>query len=454
MKNLHKTIGIFSASLLLAVTAFYIYSPISGTNADTTGQMHMSLDINSNISISTSENELELDATVGSFVNDSIDVYISTNSEYGYTLTLEDLDSSTNMVNTNPSVDSVVTSEFAGSKNSTTMADNTWGFSLDQTDFFRVPVNGNPVALKRTNGVTADSYETVPVGFGAKVGMGLTAGTYEDVVLFTAYVNGVSGQPADGTIISNNNGPDVRTISDITSMQQMTSKFCENTSLHQTATLTDIRDGNRYTVIKAKDGNCWMTQNLRLIDYTLTSADSDVPEGFSFHVPTFETSEYHVGSGSQDEFKSPAAAYNEQYGGYYNYHTAVGGWWGEGIDQDVNSPQSICPKGWRIPTGTYGGEFEMLYRAYNMNYQLNAIALTAPPLNFVANGYYIFNGPNHESNGFYEGGVTGNYWSASGYSGYSYAQYLWINANIQYGQVNPNGYASPSYLYGVRCVAR
>ncbi len=29
-----------------------------------------------------------------------------------------------------------------------------------------------------------------------------------------------------------------------------------------TKTLTDSRDGNKYTISKLADGNCWMTQNL------------------------------------------------------------------------------------------------------------------------------------------------------------------------------------------------
>ncbi|MBQ8996506.1 hypothetical protein IJ095_00545, partial [Candidatus Saccharibacteria bacterium] len=39
---------------------------------------------------------------------------------------------------------------------------------------------------------------------------------------------------------------------------------CSELGEHKSIALTDTRDGNTYTVTKLKDGNCWMTENLRL----------------------------------------------------------------------------------------------------------------------------------------------------------------------------------------------
>ena len=63
----------------------------------------------------------------------------------------------------------------------------------------------------------------------------------------------------------------------ITYMQDMTPEICENTSTDLEYTLTDKRDGSKYTVRKLDDGKCWMTSNLKL----KLPASSD--KSISFH---------------------------------------------------------------------------------------------------------------------------------------------------------------------------
>ena len=47
-------------------------------------------------------------------------------------------------------------------------------------------------------------------------------------------------------------------------------------------TLSDVRDNNTYTVRKLADGNCWMSENLRLNGgTTITPANSDVSSNFT-----------------------------------------------------------------------------------------------------------------------------------------------------------------------------
>jgi len=55
-----------------------------------------------------------------------------------------------------------------------------------------------------------------------------------------------------------------KTIGDLKFMQDMTPEYCANSREHQIANLIDKRDGNTYSVIKLRDGKCWMRQNLRL----------------------------------------------------------------------------------------------------------------------------------------------------------------------------------------------
>ncbi len=84
-----------------------------------------------------------------------------------------------------------------------------------------------------------------------------------------------------------------KTMFEIEYMQEMTPEICDasttpvafladgsiNTKVPETQ-LIDARDGSVYTVRKLADGNCWMTENLRLnlSGRKLTSADTDIPE--------------------------------------------------------------------------------------------------------------------------------------------------------------------------------
>ena len=72
---------------------------------------------------------------------------------------------------------------------------------------------------------------------------------------------------------------EVKTLTDITYMQEMTPEICKASSENETKRLIDSRDGKYYWVAKLKDGNCWMTQNLDLdlsVSRALTSSTSNV----------------------------------------------------------------------------------------------------------------------------------------------------------------------------------
>lgn len=59
-------------------------------------------------------------------------------------------------------------------------------------------------------------------------------------------------------------GPLKTTLTDISTMQEMTSKICQDSVLNETKQLKDTRDGKLYWVAKLPDEQCWMTQNLDL----------------------------------------------------------------------------------------------------------------------------------------------------------------------------------------------
>ncbi len=455
MKNstLQK-IAIFSSALFVGASAVYVYSPTFGSHAAESKDAEVNLTVNSSLALRTSADELNLEANVGSFVSGTVDVDVITNSQYGYTLTLEDSDDDASMVHTNTSISDTVTSLYAGAKTSSTMTDNTWGFSLDNTNFYMIPTLNNPVALKQTTGAVSGDYDRTPVDFGAKVGMTLTAGAYTDTVKFTAYVNGADNSPAEAGVelLQPGTPPETRTLKDLSTLQEINTKICANTPDHETATLRDVRDNKMYTTAKLKDGHCWITKNLELSDYDITSADSDVPDGYTFHVPKPEESETSPGGPNPGYFQYKYIYLDPVYGGYYNYYTAVGGWDGATLDIDVNSPQSICPKGWRLPVGTYFAEWDELWQVYKREGNYKLTALMGDVARFNLNGQISGNlGASPEGQGEY-----GSWWSSSGYQNYSFAQYMYIksNPNSDYDSANTSSYASPSYGFGVRCIAR
>ncbi|MBQ3306069.1 hypothetical protein IJH02_01370, partial [Candidatus Saccharibacteria bacterium] len=80
----------------------------------------------------------------------------------------------------------------------------------------------------------------------------------------------------------------------------------------------DVRDTNSYTVRKLADGNCWMTENLRLTgSKTLTSSDSNVSSDFS--LPAANTS--FTTSCSNTAYNMSSG--NTTYGNYYNWYAAT-----------------------------------------------------------------------------------------------------------------------------------
>ena len=220
---------------------------------------------------------------------------------------------------------------------------------------------------------------------------------------------------------------DKLTFDNIANMQDMTPEICANAKEHQTATLRDIRDGNTYTVAKLKDGKCWMTQNLRIINKTLTSTDSDV------------TTNYTIPASSINGFSSnnTSNAYVDSDGGLYTWYTATAGTGTQSMStQGQNATVSICSKSWRLPTSGNGGEFEALNNRYSSISDL------------TANADFTFSGRVHSSSRGYQGS-SGYYWSSTVNSS-SNAYHLLLNTSYVY----PANFSSKNYGFSVRCIAR
>ena len=242
-----------------------------------------------------------------------------------------------------------------------------------------------------------------------------------------------------------------RNIHQISNMQEMSPKICENTTTPNktsttldtngsrqgdtayvpTKTLTDTRDNNTYTVSKLADGKCWMTQNLRIAGKTLTPADSDVVNNYT--IPSSSISGF---SG----FNISNAYIDSIYGGYYNFHAVTAGLGTYAMStQGQNITSSICPKSWRLPTSySSDSDFLVLYNTYNSSTLLRANPVNLTLAGLLHNSAFVV----RDNTGFYASSTIFN-------QNDSYT--LTLNNT----EVNPALQHSYKMIgFSVRCVAR
>ena len=362
--NTLNKIGIFAGSLLVTASAIYFYSPVFKSNAaQDLDSSKVDVTITTVASLALDTNNLAISVVptdAGSFTSSPITATVSTNSTTGYELYFSSEDNATNMTHFDSSVSSVIASDFNGTVTSSTMAKNKWGYSLNNTDFSKIPTLADHVKLKDLDHYPAAAEKDTTVYIGTKISSDLPSGRYSKNVKFS--------------VLAHNLDPNIL---DISNMQEMTSSICDATATGVTTELEDTRDGNKYRVTKLNDGRCWMTQNLRIVDIEISSDDSDIPSGETYTIPN--------SSYASPRFRAAAeSAYvdveNDEYGGYYSFNVVTAGW-GSNISNPANedSPKSICAKGWRLPTGA---EFTTL----NNTYGTSMTALKAAPQSFALAG--------------------------------------------------------------------
>ena len=210
-----------------------------------------------------------------------------------------------------------------------------------------------------------------------------------------------------------------RTISSLSIMQNVDAQVCANSNVHEVATLVDVRDGNSYTVAKLKDNKCWMTQNLRLVNKTLTPIDSDVTSNF-----TVPASNLSVANTYDSSTVLPMVYFDPsrpQDGAYYNWFTATAGTGSRNIPEGVDVSSSVCPSGWRLSYGGSRSEYLSLLNSYDGN----VANLRSAPLNFITPGYA------HERN-LIGIGSNGLYWSSTaGPANWAHRMSIWGNNSDQ-----------------------
>ncbi len=348
----------------------------------------------------------------------------------------------------------------AAGKTPTEMNNNTWGWSwgevnADETtmQYYTMPKLGS-IADSLEDGLLAakNTYSedfTKKLVFAAKFGDDATSGHYRTNVMLS-----LTASPQQVTT----------TLKDLFQLQQITPEICASTNIGEVAYLQDNRGGGydnegkpntkTYMVKKLSDGNCWMTQNLNLVDTAINSTNSNVKD--EYKIPASELwSEPAV-----DNFqKQEGAYYRTDYGlngAHYSWLTATAGTTAVG---DNNAIYDICPKGWRLPTGGSSGEFKTLYDqgssvvgdftpSSNSGYYLGNKTLSIGGI--AVDGSAFFPAAGDVTKGRFTGvGSSGHYWSGTAY--YSTAAYaLSLSASGAFPTINGGRYPG----YSVRCVAK
>ncbi|MBR5027003.1 InlB B-repeat-containing protein [Candidatus Saccharibacteria bacterium] len=299
----------------------------------------------------------------------------------------------------------------------------------------------------------------------------------------------------------------------ISTMQEVTPGIVKNTDVESAKLLTDVRDGKQYWVTKEYDGNLWMTQNLDFeVSYNqiLDPSTSDVltrktispdstyyfyddvdgfysrSEGNYFYndqlqlyysgdniytnVPNSTTLSALPGQRLENHFK---------LGTFYSWNAATAES-GANVTEDGGvAEESICPKGWSLPTNNgekeiedgsydnmvlkflevssgvssnYSGGLELTQaEAY---YRVSNAAITASPLFIHYTGEMI----NNDSSRPVNADSVAAYWSSRlkhrGGSNDTYAYQLRMTDMVR-GNYTPSEDNAAKTNYGakVRCVA-
>ena len=237
-----------------------------------------------------------------------------------------------------------------------TVAFNGNGATSGSMSSIKIPAGGSQTLPSNT--FTRDSYvfngwNTTSNGSGT---------SYADGANYTASTS-YAGQTV--TLYAQWRTP-INQLDDVTYMQDLTASHCANSDNGATATLRDRRDNNSYTIAKI-NGNCWMTQNLRIASgMTLTSTYSNVSSNYTIPATPLNGSEQSFTEGQVQD------SGNTIYGYWYNFCAASAGTNCSSSSTIANN--DICSKGWSLPN----------------NNQLNSIVGYASEFSPVVGGYYLF----------------------------------------------------------------
>ncbi|MDO4752666.1 MAG: FISUMP domain-containing protein [Candidatus Saccharibacteria bacterium] len=328
-------------SIVLAAALYAIPSPaaLANNTALLTAEVH---EAELSMSIPDDHVVLSLNASTAALVDDNLSVYVTTTSQYGYTLMMS-ADSS-NLTRTEAIDESYpIISTLAADSTAENFGVNRWGYRLSSENTYHPFDNyGTQVGYKNTS-ITDD--ENI-INFASRVNSATVAGTYNLTLIFNATVN-----------------PKPMTIDDLAYLQDFTTiseddfdSVLASMTVGTSYTLTDSRDEQNYTIVKLANGQIWMTRNLAIgcagsgdtysnnfSAKSLTSANSNIASAWT-------TSTTSLASGAS--FSEPYQTCNSTHGAYYNINAVSAGTVSNSPSSLTSITYDICPKGWKLPNSS------------------------------------------------------------------------------------------------------
>ena len=225
---------------------------------------------------------------------------------------------------------------------------------------------------------------------------------------------------------------------------QEVDKWKNTIALEESVQAIDMRDGKKYWVTKLKDGNIWMTQNLDFDIKANTILNSQTTDlNVAYDSSTGQYAEYSDGytkdngiiyytpastattidftginvPGWQNSNTVPYTANktdstetgHASLGNYYNWTAAIASNNSSSLTQGTlsdiskNPKNSICPKGWRLPT--ISNQSETIPGSTNEFARLGSLYGTSnviySPIFFTKNGNIFLTSLEHMQNGYY-----------------------------------------------------
>ena len=466
---------LLAGALLFPTTPDAVHAEETGSTATLAIDPSIAISIPGEISFAVTP------TATGEFASGSATLSVSTNNSSGYALYLSAPDGNA-LKSLNPDTSATVAAlSQPATSDSDDFANNTWGYNLgttapdDSATYQAVPLDQSQ-PQQTTEAPTNDTYTLT---FGAKVDNTMPSGTYTSTVTISVVAN-----PAY-----------VPNLTQISNMQDMTTEICNASTVGQTNRLTDTRDGKLYWVAKLADNQCWMTQNLDLdLDSSkpLTSADSDISESRGSWTPTdtqnntmgfsdyYGTQSFDPGMyvnndpmaiTSCDNYWSGGSCsnwtdvssmtamteertdgtiidgntYDAHYlaGNYYQWNAATAGTGGSDVTiQYQDATDSICPKGWRLPSSGDSDDTNDFYGLTTGTDATMGEILAEAPYYFIPAGWV-------NSGSLNDAGYVGGHWSSTADS--STDAY---SLGFDFMNVNPSMRSNRGSGWSVRCLAR
>ena len=402
-----KLLALFIISVCI-VGVNHVYEDVSAESYE--GSVGISFTLNPTINVTVSGDLVIPNLTPGDYKDsNNITVTASSNSIAGYSLYANTGSSSNNsneLRKDGTSTTNKFTSITSDVASLSDFTDNTWGYSYcnvstncatstNWTNYSYLPKysDSNDKLLIANNTNTTTSLE---FKIGARASTNQIAGEYTNVINFIGVAN-----------------PNPQPIY----MQDITLAGCQKNvgtsgnpaNIGDNITVVDRRDNSIYTV-KYINGECWMTQNLRITG-TITATDSNFT-GDNFNVSQFSLDSNdasyanHCDSTNGFNYACAKDSGSNTTGVWYNYYSTTAGT----IAGNPNSnpaTKDICPANWHLPSGpntTAGTDFNILIGNTIGDYQNFTDGVKA--FGVITGGYYADGSIVSTGNGYWWSSVA------------------------------------------------